>query len=361
MVCSNGRDYDLPDIPERRPSGVCKAMPHQLDLVISPDFDGKTVKQFLREELHFSMHQISRIKYRPEGFRINGKTVWVNAVLRAGDVLSFALDDAPDGQAGVSEQTADKTGRSAASAAGLMIPVLYEDGFLLIADKPAGMVSHPSAGHHGDSALDVLSAAYGRLYLIGRLDKDTSGVLLFARQQETASLLAKQKESGLLQKIYLAEAAGVPDPLAGTVAAPLRIAREMPLKMESVSCADPDAGPFAGLAAATHYETISVRPDGNRSLLRVTIEHGRTHQIRVHLASAGHPLIGDALYGPASCGAVPGALSPADTSSHLHALSLCLRHPYSGKTLQISAPVPGWAAAYAADLTSGPLPPLISG
>ena len=139
----------------------------------------------------------------------------------------------------------------------------------------------------------------------------------------------------------------------------------MPLKMETGPVGDGrdearDCG-GAGLTAATHFEMISVSPDGDRSLLRVTIEHGRTHQIRVHLASVGHPLVGDTLYGPALRGAGPCALSPADTFSHLHALSLCLRHPYSGKSLQVSAPVPGWAAAYAADLTSGPLPPLISG
>ena len=287
-----------------------------LQLNIPQHADGCTIKQFLREELHFSMHQISRVKYRPHGFRVNGETRWVNSILHAGETLSFAVDDPAD----VPENACEPG-----------IPILYEDNYLLVADKPAGMVSHPSHGHHGDSALDILQRKCGRLYLLGRLDKDTSGVLLFARHIETASLLSKQKESGVMYKTYLAAVRGTVMPSEGTISVPIGVERENPLKMA------PD--PAHGKAAVTHYRTIAVKTasDGSMySVLSVTIEHGRTHQIRVHLASDGHPLIGDPIYGNTSQVCLSG--SCPKTRTCLIASGITFRHPYSGETVTIRSP-----------------------
>ena len=283
---------------------------HLVHFTIPVDWDQHTIKQYLRGELMFSMHQISRVKYRPTGFLVNGESRWVNDILRAGDDLCFALDD-PE---------------THVSGAGSPLPVLYEDDFILAVSKPAGMVSHPSHGHHGDSALDLLMPVFGKLYLIGRLDKDTSGILLFAKHEETASLLSKQKESGMLYKTYLACVSGIPEPPDGTLSAPIAVAQPMPLKMKT--------DPQKGKPAVTHYHTIRTGFDFQNhsySVLSVTIEHGRTHQIRVHLSSAGYPLVGDRLYGIGH-----------DSYALLHAAELHFIHPYTREAVHITAPAPDW-------------------
>lgn len=303
-----------------------------LQLIIPQHLAGCTIKQFLREELHFSMHQISRVKYRPEGFRVNGGTRRVNSTLLAGDVLSFSIDD-PEPVSGTFSGKDEETFRSRASENAYEedISILFEDDYILAADKPAGMVSHPSHGHHGDSALDILRKKYGRLYLIGRLDKDTAGVLLFARHVETASLLSKQKENGTLQKTYLAAIPGTIVPESGAITVPIGVIRDNPLKMA------PD--PVHGKTAVTHYRTLEVKTDGEGrtySVLSVTIEHGRTHQIRVHLASAGHPLIGDPIYGNTGQTRISGSFSQTHTC--LIASEMTFRHPYSGETVAVRSP-----------------------
>ena len=308
-----------------------------LEIHITPSEDSLSVKQLLRQKLRFSAHQVSRIKYRPEGITVNGAPVWVNVVLRAGDVLRLRLDDAE-------ENDADHA--AAPSALIPSVPILYEDDFLLIADKPAGMVSHPSHGHHGDSALDILSASRGRLYLIGRLDKDTSGVLLFAKHMETAALLSRWKKadhatSGAAQpsirKEYIARICGRIDPPEGTIDTPIGIAQEFPLKMQTDL--------LRGKPAATHYRTVRTGTDKNGedySILSVQIDHGRTHQIRVHLSSVGHPLAGDALYGQAQTMPESADRGSRFPGACLHAASVTLTHPYTGKTITVRAAEPGW-------------------
>ena len=318
-----------------------------VEITVPSSGDGKTIKQFLREELSFSMHQISRIKYRPEGITLNGAPVRVTAALREGDLLVFSLDaDIPET---VPEPAAPEDVEDA-------LPVLYEDPFLLIVNKPAGIVSHPSHGHHGDSALDLMEMTRGRLYLAGRLDKDTSGVLVFAKHKETASLLAKERTDGRMQKVYLAAVCGRPDPPAGRIDTPIGIVREMPLLMGT--------DPVSGKRAETVYRTILTEeyqlPDAGRtgrdkeivSLLQVGIRQGRTHQIRVHLSSIGCPLIGDGLYGGFQKRdkemEMTGALQDAGTRdtagyAHLHAWKVTLRHPYTGAEICAAAPLPDWA------------------
>ena len=337
-----------------------------LELHISPSEkgleEGLTVKQFLRGNLRFSAHQISRIKYRPAGILLNGAPCRVNAGLRANDVLRIRLDDPPRSDISPpaendeinafaeNDLTPDEKSASArsgpapiengASPENRPVPsLLYEDDYLLIADKPAGMVSHPSHGHHGDSALDLLAAECGRLYLIGRLDKDTSGVLLFAKHLETASFLTRARNCGEVEKRYLARIRGSITPSVGTICAPIGVAQEFPLKMHV------DAE--RGKSAVTHYRTVY--SDSSCSILSVQIEHGRTHQIRVHLSSLGHPLEGDALYGTQEVPeAIPGAMprqpnvDPKPAYACLHAASIHLFHPYTGEELSVSAPLPTW-------------------
>ena len=309
--------------------------------------DGLSIKQFLRGKLSFSMRQISRIKYRPDGFLVNGTPQWVNFVLHTGDKLEFSLDDAENETAPGGELRGTAESASTPPCPENAPAILYEDPYILIADKPAGMVSHPSHGHRGDSALTLLEAGRGRLYLIGRLDKDTSGVLLFAKQRETASVLAR-KRSDRIQKVYLAAVHGIPEPPSGEIRDPIGIGQEFPLKMR--------IDPESGKEAVTRYETLfsgSLNEDTQEpvfphtqkpvfSLLRIQLEHGRTHQIRVHLASAGHPLLGDRLYGA----------DDRCTCARLHAAQILLIHPYTGKQLIVRPELPGWASPAAPALFS---------
>ena len=305
-----------------------------IHLTIPSSAEGKNIKEFLMRELRFSMHQVSRVKYRPAGFRVNGISCIVTEILHKGDILSFAADDA--------EYEAAEAARSRSCSiqpdlSGKAPKILFEDDYLLIADKPSGMVSHPSHGHHGDSALDLLTAAHGRLYLVGRLDKDTSGILLFAKHKETASLLSRQKDTGVMKKTYLARVCGSPEPSEGVIDAPIGIEQEFPLKMKT--------GAYRAKAAVTHYETIQsecVAAEETQncpvSILRVTIDHGRTHQIRVHLSSSGWPVIGDKLYGKSEAEAV---LNPSGQLC-LHASEITLLHPYCLNELRIRAADPVW-------------------
>lgn len=312
--------------------------------------DGLSIKQFLRGKLSFSMRQISRIKYRPDGFLVNETPQWVNFVLHTGDKLEFSLDDAENETAPDEELRGKAESASTPPCPENAPAVLYEDPYILIADKPAGMVSHPSHGHREDSALTLLEAGRGRLYLIGRLDKDTSGVLLFAKQRETASVLARRR-SDRIQKVYLAAVHGIPEPTSGEIRDSIGIEREFPLKMK--------IDPESGKEAVTRYETLfsgslnenaqelvfphtqePVFPHAQKpvfSLLRIQLEHGRTHQIRVHLASAGHPLLGDRLYGK-------GDHFPY---ARLHAARILLIHPYTGKQLIVRSEPPEWASPVA--------------
>ena len=187
---------------------------------------------------------------------------------------------------------------------------------------------------------------------MNRLDRNTSGLVIIAKNMASSAILYDEMKSRRIRRTYLTVVHGrIEEP--GTI--------DAPIKRRTASLVERCVDFESGQRSVTHYAPLSYHKAHDTTALSVHLETGRTHQIRVHMAYIHHPVVGDTLYGPASCGAGPCALSPADTFSHLHALSLCLRHPYTGKPLQISAPVPGWAAAYAADLTSGPLPPLISG
>ena len=177
------------------------------------------------------------------------------------------------------------------------LTVLYEDPDILAVHKRAGLVCHPSPGHYADTLANA-AAAYlrgqgitGRLYLLGRLDRDISGIVVFAKHAEAAAMLSGQRRQGGFEKIYLAEVRGSFSgcPKSGKIEAPLsRIPDTMYMQV------DPD-----GKAAGTFYQVLAEDPDSvsPKTLCRCTIEHGRTHQIRVHMAHTGHPLVGEPLYG----------------------------------------------------------------
>ena len=272
-------------------------MKRRLIFAVTREMAGKSVRQFLQEELSFSAHQISRLKFQEEGIRIGGEKVYVSHVLKEGAVLTVGLTeqvlrrDTEGGRPGkIWEAPAPELSK-------YPLQVLYEDSDLLIVNKPAGMVCHPSPGHYSDTLANQAAAHLGGtgtamdMRVTGRLDRDTSGIVTFAGNSEAAAMIQRQREDGRLIKIYLALAEGRFELSEGAVDCPLR--REAPGSPRMICAPD-------GKTARTFYRVLAETegPDGDpRTLLACRIEHGRTHQIRVHMAHIGHPLVGDPLYG----------------------------------------------------------------
>jgi len=212
------------------------------------------------------------------------------------------------------------------------LDIVYEDPDLLVLNKASGVAVHPGPGHYNDTIGNFLLHYYdsrgeeGDFHPVHRLDRGTSGLMVVARHPHAQEILKGQLHTADFHRTYLAVCEGAPEPPAGTVDAPLG-PREGSLVEQ---CVRPDGKP-----ARTRYETI--RQAEAVSLLRLKLETGRTHQIRVHLAWLGHPLVGDFLYGRED----PGLIRrPA-----LHSAELSFRHPITGKQLSFSQPLPEDMAA----------------
>jgi len=214
----------------------------------------------------------------------------------------------------------------------MALEFVYEDDDLLVVDKPAGLVVHPAAGNWRGTLMNGLLhhrpalARLPRAGIVHRLDRDTSGLLVVARSERAFVSLSAQLAERSMGRRYLALALGVCRE-RGTIDAP--IGRD-PVSRVRMAVVDAERGK----AARTHYERLALgRLDGrDLSLLECRLESGRTHQIRVHLRSIGHPLVGDALYGgPALAGFARQAL---------HAWRLALRHPVDGRPMQWRSPLP---------------------
>ena len=371
--------------------------PRILRLEIEEADAGKTIKEYLMRKIGFSSKQLSRFKYRRDGILLNGEKRYVNAALQAGDVLEIRLTqggeaaERPDTSVGGAPGEDVENGKAGAYLAArdgrlqkiwvkpadwlserFPLKILYEDGDILAADKPSGVVCHPSPGHFDDTLSNQVAEHMGRIgqeldvRVTGRLDKDTSGIVVFALNTETAAQLIKQRQAQMKErfsfgfpdgsaaedvladpervlrkmcsgenfKLYIARVRGhFGDRLSGTVDRPLR--RESPDSFYMIGADD-------GKAARTHYCVLEQLSDGT-SLVACRIEHGRTHQIRVHMALTGHPILGDRMYGPEEeAGAVP---------LMLHAYRSGFRQPFTGQKIRIEAPLPDWAGALKQKIT----------
>jgi 23S rRNA pseudouridine1911/1915/1917 synthase len=236
----------------------------------------------------------------------------------------------------------------------IALDIVYEDDDIIVIDKPAGLVVHPAAGHATGTLVNALIAHCGaslsgiggvrRPGIVHRLDKDTTGLMVVAKNDRAhASLTAQFADHGRtneMQRGYLAFAWGVPNRLRGTVDAPLD---RHPHAREKMAVRQ------SGREAVTHFEvreTFNGR-DGKpvASLLALQLETGRTHQIRVHLAHIGHPLLGDQVYGPhfktkaSQLGPESQAALAALGRQALHAYLLQLEHPRSGDVLHWESPL----------------------
>ncbi|WP_455048168.1 RluA family pseudouridine synthase [Mitsuokella sp.] len=268
------------------------------------------VKAFLTQKEGISSTLWKRIKHSGT-FRVNG--IPANAALtkvKNGDILSF-----------------DIVRPSNIEPENLPLDIRYEDDYLMVVNKPAGQLVHPTTKEaHGTLGNAVLywyekHGEHHAYHPVHRLDRDTSGLVLIAKvPQVQYKLTPKRGEGKLFHREYVAIIEGKLTPASGLIDAP--IARALPsIILRKVA---PD-----GQEARTHYETV--RTNGCFSLVRLVLDTGRTHQIRVHLAHLGHPLLGDDLYG-GSCTLIK--------RQALHACRLYFTHPLTGQTIDIKVPLP---------------------
>jgi 23S rRNA pseudouridine1911/1915/1917 synthase len=205
------------------------------------------------------------------------------------------------------------------------VPVVFEDEHLLVVEKPAGLVVHPGAGNRSGTLVNALLGrgiaggdAPSRPGVVHRLDRDTSGLMVLAKGEPAYSRLVAEMGGRRVRRVYRAVVVGEGLPETGTVDSPVGRDPENPTLMA--------AG--VGRRAVTHFEVL--RESGCHSMLKVRLETGRTHQIRVHLSAIGHPVYADPLYGEAVAG----------RRLWLHAENLAFEHPVTGVRLEFESPIP---------------------
>jgi 23S rRNA pseudouridine1911/1915/1917 synthase len=216
------------------------------------------------------------------------------------------------------------------------VPLAYEDDHILVVDKPAGLVVHSGAGHAGDTLVDVLRGKLGggdpeRPGIVHRLDKDTSGLLVAARTPQAFERLSALVRERALERTYLALVRGRPRSRRGRIDAPIGRDRGDPTRVSLDTETPRDA--------VTNFEVERLYAED--ALLRVTLETGRMHQIRVHLAAIELPVVGDATYGVADAGL---------GRQFLHAARLAFPHPVTGERVETRSELPGELASYLENL-----------
>lgn len=290
-----------------------------LEVQVEAADHGKQVRTVLERRLGISRKLLSQVKLTEHGLTVNERRVYTTAIVAEGDVIRVRM---------LREESDDILPEP------IPLQIVFEDDDLLIVNKPAGIVVHPTHGHYtGTLANGVVhhwrqKGESVRFRPVHRLDEDTSGLVAIAKTSYVHQQLSEQLQARTVTKLYRAYVYGCPEPLAGTVDEP--IDRD-PLEPH-MRIVMPD-----GYPSVTHYET-SLSFGGAAAAVKLKLETGRTHQIRVHMRHIGCPLIGDKLYGPGE-----NAVADWETAAGrqaLHAETLGLTHPMTGKRMEWHAELP---------------------
>lgn len=277
---------------------------------VDEDWTGSRVGDFLKKKLLMSRRGIIKIK-KSGSVRVNGSAAHMNRVLAAGDKLEFNFEEA--GSENILPECME-------------LDIVYEDDYIAVVNKKAGIPTHPSRNHYmGTLANGMMYHWMGNeeniaIRPVNRLDKNTSGLVVFAKSSHIQHVMSLESYRAKMKKEYIALVHGILEKDSGTIDAP--IARENKQSVKRVVRDDGDR-------AVTHYKVLKRYADF--CLLLINLETGRTHQIRVHMAHIGHPLLGDDLYG--------GSLEKIKRHA-LHAHKISMEHLVSGDLLEFAAPVP---------------------
>ena len=262
--------------------------------------DGSSVKDFLARK-RVSKTIIKKAKMG--GISVSGETVTVRRILREGDALTVRLPE--EKSEGI-------------EAIDIPLTVVYEDEYLIAVDKPTNMPTHPSRGNSLPTLANAVMARFGGDFVfraVNRLDRDTSGIVLIAKDELSAYRLSKSMREGKFVKKYEAVVLGIPETKEGLIDAPIR--RECEGSIKRVVAPD-------GKPAVTEYKVIKELE--NSAVCEIRLYTGRTHQIRVHMAHIGHPLVNDFLYGTRESGEYA-----------LRCIEIAFPHPATEKKLVVRA------------------------
>ena len=297
-----------------------------LTYTAGPEDEGRPVRDIILYKWKLVAHDVARAKYEtPDGITVDGEVVWVNRRLHEGNILRVVITDhAPD-------SIIPSEGR---------LDIVYEDEDLICINKPSGIVVHPSHGHYADSLANYLAYYFNEkgepheIRTIGRLDKDTSGLLLFGKSRSAVGLMDAQAAEGTRTKVYLALCEGEFAESEGYVDTPIMRAFDGNIKRVAKDGGDTA---FTSYKVEAQYEGFA--------LVRLSLMTGRTHQIRVHMSHIGHPLLGDPLYGN---GPFTHPCSPGIKISRtaLHASALAFNQPFAGNRIELSSDLPSDMAAF---------------
>lgn len=261
------------------------------------------IRDYLKRRIGLSTALIAKVKY--DNVLLNGEIVYMRAVVKNGDVIDITLPDED------SENIEPMD---------IPIDIIYEDEHVIAVNKPRNMPVHPSRGNHLPTVANAIRAYIGHPFVfraINRLDRDTSGIVLIAKDRLSGAKLYQAMKERRFGKTYIALVEGTPKEKHAIINAP--IARECEGEMKRVVRDD-------GKEAITEYDVICEYPNGT-SKVSITLHTGRTHQIRVHMAHIGHPLVNDFLYG-----------TRGDDTYYLHCNSLSFPHPFTDETVVVNAP-----------------------
>ena len=283
--------------------------------------DGERIDRYLSEELEDRSRSYIQKLIKENHVTVNQKPVKANYRLSLGDRVEIDLPEAKEPDIKPED---------------IPLDILYEDKDIIIVNKPKQMVVHPAPGHYSQTLVNALMYHCGfelsgingtmRPGIVHRIDLDTTGSLVACKNDMAHQSLSKQLKEHSIRRIYVAIVHGNIKEEDGTVNAPIG---RHPTERKKMSIHSRN-----GREAITHYQVLE--RFGNYTYIQCELETGRTHQIRVHMASLGHPLLGDMVYGPKKCP------FPHLQGQTLHARTLGIIHPRTGEYLEVNAPLPAY-------------------